>query len=170
MPTVCVDAVKENLPNVIEFVTKMLGENADGKLVFELELICEEVFVNICNYAYGENVGKAEIEVSKLSDSIVVKFIDSGKKFNPLEIAEPNIHAPLEERSIGGLGIFMTKKLSDALSYDRSNGKNIFTITKNYSSLKIQNRIIQCFQNQVIIIRLSVFCHGIDTIMEMLND
>ena len=43
MPIVCVDAVKENLPNVIEFVTKMLGENADGKLVFELELICEEV-------------------------------------------------------------------------------------------------------------------------------
>ena len=49
MPIVCVDAVKENLPNVIEFVTKMLGENSDGKLVFELELICEEVFVNICN-------------------------------------------------------------------------------------------------------------------------
>ena len=70
MPIVCVDAVKENLPNVIEFVTKMLGENADGKLIFELELICEEVFVNICNYAYGENVGKAEIEVSKLSESI----------------------------------------------------------------------------------------------------
>ena len=116
MPIVCVDAVKENLPNVIEFVTKMLGENADGKLV----------------YAYGENVGKAEIEVSKLSDCIVVKFIDSGKKFNPLEIAEPNIHAPLEERSIGGLGIFMTKKLSDTLSYERSNGKNICTITKNF--------------------------------------
>ena len=92
MAIVCVDAVKENLPNVIEFVTKMLGENADGKLVFELELICEEVFVNICNYAYGENVGKAEIEVSKHPDSIAVKFIDSGKKFNPLEIAEPNIH------------------------------------------------------------------------------
>ena len=121
MPIVCVDAVKENLPNVIEFVTKLLGENADGKLVFELELICEEVFVNICNYAYGENVGKAEIEVSKFSDCIVVKFIDSGKKFNPLE-----------KRSIGGLGIFMTKKLSDALSYERSNGKNIFTITKNF--------------------------------------
>ena len=142
MPIVCVDAVKENLPNVIEFVTKMLGENADGKLVFELELICEEVFVNICNYAYGENVGKAEIEVSKLSDCIVVKFIDSGKKFNPLEIAEPNIHTHKK---------FLIQRI-------------------NYSSLKIQNRIIQCFQNQVIIIRLSVFCHGIDTIMEMLND
>lgn len=142
MPTVCVDAVKENLPNVIEFVTKMLGENADGKLVFELELICEEVFVNICNYAYGENVGKAEIEVSKLSDSIVVKFIDSGKKFNPFEIAEPNIHAPLEERSIGGLGIFMTKKLSDALSYDRSNGKTFLQLQR-ISNLKNQLFITQ---------------------------
>ena len=119
MPIVCVDAVKENLPNVIEFVTKLLGENADGKLVFELELICEDSRMVFC-------------KISKFSDCIVVKFIDSGKKFNPLEIAEPNIHAPLEKRSIGGLGIFMTKKLSDALSYERSNGKNIFTITKNF--------------------------------------
>ncbi len=132
MAIICVDAVKENLPNVIEFVTKKLGENADSKLVFELELICEEVFINICNYAYGENVGKAEIEVITLSGSIVVKFIDSGKNFNPLEMAEPNIHAPLEERNIGGLGIFMTKKLSDTLSYKRTNGKNILTITKNF--------------------------------------
>lgn len=133
MPIVCVDAVKENLPNVIEFVTKLLSENADGKLVFELELICEEVFVNICNYAYGENVGKAEIEACKLSDCIVVKFIDSGKKFNPLEIAEPNIHAPLEERSIGGLGIFMTKKLSDKLLYERTDNKNILTVIKYFN-------------------------------------
>lgn len=133
MPIVCVDAVKENLPNVIEFVTKLLGENADGKLVFELELICEEVFVNICNYAYGENVGKAEIEVSKFSDCIVVKFIDRGKKFNPLEIAEPNIHTPLEERSIGGLGIFMTKKLSDKLLYERTDNKNILTVIKYFN-------------------------------------
>lgn len=133
MSIVCVDAVKENLPNVIEFVTKLLGENADGKLVFELELICEEVFVNICNYAYGENVGKAEIEACKLSDCIVVKFIDSGKKFNPLEIAEPNIHAPLEERSIGGLGIFMTKKLSDKLLYERTDNKNILTVIKYFN-------------------------------------
>lgn len=133
MPIVCVDAVKENLPNVIEFVTKLLGENADGKLIFELELICEEVFVNICNYAYGENVGKAEIKACKLSDCIVVKFIDSGKKFNPLEIAEPNIHAPLEERSIGGLGIFMTKKLSDKLLYERTDNKNILTVIKYFN-------------------------------------
>ena len=83
-------------------------------------------------YSENQDIRVDEIEVSKLSDSIVVKFIDSGKKFNPLEIAEPNIHAPLEERSIGGLGIFMTKKLSDTLSYERSNGKNIFTITKNF--------------------------------------
>ena len=124
----------------------MLGENANGKLVFELELICEEVFVNICNYAYGENVGKAEIEVSKLSDSIVIKFIDSGKKFNPLEIAEPNILAPLEERSIGGLGIFMTKKLSDALSYERSNGKTFLQLQR-ISNLKNQLFLISIVQH-----------------------
>lgn len=71
MPIVCVDAVKENLPNVIEFVTKMLGENADGKLVFELELICEEVFVNICNYAYGENVGKVKLKLANFQTALL---------------------------------------------------------------------------------------------------
>ena len=80
MPIVCVDAVKENLPNVIEFVTKMLGENADGKLVFELELICEEVFVNICNYAYGKNVGKAEIDLTQTEYNIMALLsIHAGK-------------------------------------------------------------------------------------------
>lgn len=132
MAIICVDAVKENLENVTEFVTGQLGKKADGKFRFEVELICEEVFINICNYAYGENVGKAEIEVITLSGSIVIKFIDSGKEFNPLKKADPNINAPLEERNIGGLGIFMTKKLSDKLSYERLNGKNIFTITKNF--------------------------------------
>lgn len=130
MAMICVDAVKENLENVTEFVTGQLGEKADGKFRFEVELICEEVFINICNYAYGENIGKAEIEVSTLSDGIVIKFIDSGKEFNPLKKADPDINAPLEERNIGGLGIFMTKNLSDTLSYERTNGKNILTITK----------------------------------------
>ena len=64
MAIVCVDAVKENLPNVIEFVTKMLGENADGKLVFELELICEEVFVNICNYAYVKMSARLKLKLA----------------------------------------------------------------------------------------------------------
>ena len=71
MPIVCVDAVKENLPNVIEFVTKMLGENADGKLVFELELICEEVFVNICNYAYGEMSARLKLKLANFQTALL---------------------------------------------------------------------------------------------------
>lgn len=130
MKTFCVDAIKENLQSVTDFVTDQLGENADSRLCFELELICEEIFINICSYAYGDNIGTAEIEAGTLSDSIVIKFIDSGKEFNPLEKADPDINAPLEERNIGGLGIFMTKKLSDKLSYERYDGKNILTIVK----------------------------------------
>ena len=71
MPIVCVDAVKENLPNVIEFVTKMLGENADGKLVFELELICEEVFVNICNYAYDQISARLKLKLTNFQTALL---------------------------------------------------------------------------------------------------
>lgn len=135
MDAICVLAVKDNLKNVTEFVVNRLDKNADEKVRFELELICEEVFVNICNYAYGQNIGKAEIEVCKRSDSIVIKFIDSGKEFNPLEIADPDINSPLEERNIGGLGIFMTKKLSDKLLYERTDNKNILTVIKYFNFL-----------------------------------
>lgn len=133
MDAICVLAVKDNLKNVTEFVVNRLDKNANEKVRFELELICEEVFVNICNYAYGQNIGKAEIEVCKRSDSIVIKFIDSGKEFNPLEIADPDINSPLEERNIGGLGIFMTKKLSDKLLYERTDNKNILTVIKYFN-------------------------------------
>lgn len=134
MPIVCVDAVKENLPNVIEFVTKMLGENADGKLVFELELICEEVFVNICNYAYDQNIGKAEIEVSNSSlDCIVVKnSLTAEKNSIRLKLQIRTFTLRLRNEASAVWEFFMTKKLSDTLSYERSNGKNIFTITKNF--------------------------------------
>lgn len=133
MDALCVLAVKDNLKNVTEFVVNRLDKNVGEKVRFELELICEEVFVNICNYAYGQNIGKAEIEVCKHSDSIAIKFIDSGKEFNPLEIADPDINSPLEERNIGGLGIFMTKKLSDKLLYERTDNKNILTVIKYFN-------------------------------------
>lgn len=134
MRSLCVEAIKENLSDVIEFAAKQLGDAADEKIRFEIELICEEVFINICSYAYGEKTGNAEIEIDRSSDDVVIKFIDGGKEFNPLESRNPDIGSPLEERRTGGLGIFITKKLSDRLSYKRENGKNILTVEKSVNS------------------------------------
>ena len=57
-------------------------------------------------------------------------FEDSGKKFDPLAKEDPDISLPVEERQIGGLGIFMVKKSMDKVTYEYKDGKNILTIVK----------------------------------------
>lgn len=89
----------------------------------------EEVFVNVSKYAYNDG-GVVEITLSKTNDKITFIFKDSGKKFNPLEKEDPNITASSEEREIGGLGIFMVKKIMDEVYYEYTNNQNVLTLVK----------------------------------------
>ena len=89
----------------------------------------EEIFVNVANYAYEEK-GTVEITLSRTQDKITFIFRDNGVKFNPLEKEDPNITASSEEREIGGLGIFMVKKIMDECSYDYVDNHNVLTLVK----------------------------------------
>ena len=89
----------------------------------------EEIFVNVAKYAYNGN-GTVEITLSKFKDHVSFVFKDSGKPFNPLAKADPNITASSEEREIGGLGIFMVKKIMDKVEYEYINGQNVLTLVK----------------------------------------
>ena len=60
-----------------------------------------------------------------------LQFKDNGKPYNPLEAEEPDITASAEDRSIGGLGIFMVKKMLDNVEYSYVDNYNILTLTKN---------------------------------------
>ena len=64
---------------------------------------------------------------------LTVSFTDSGKAFNPLEKPDPDITLSVEEREIGGLGIFLTKKYMDSVLYERKDNQNVLTITKTIS-------------------------------------
>ena len=86
-----------------------------------------EIFANIAGYAY-KNGGMAVIE-SKVDDVLYkLVFRDNGKKFNPLTYGDPDVTQSAEERSIGGLGIYMVKQMADFLEYDYIDGYNILTI------------------------------------------
>jgi serine phosphatase RsbU (regulator of sigma subunit)/anti-sigma regulatory factor (Ser/Thr protein kinase) len=89
----------------------------------------EEVFVNVAKYAY-ENTGTVEITLSKFRDHITFVFKDRGVPFNPLDKEDPNINASSEDREIGGLGIFMVKKIMDKVTYEYANNENILTLVK----------------------------------------
>jgi anti-sigma regulatory factor (Ser/Thr protein kinase) len=130
MKELIIDAKIENLDAVLEFIT---GELEIGdcpmKLQTQIAIATEEVFVNIAHYAYKPEVGGATIRVS-VSDEVCIEFEDKGKPYNPLENTDPDITLGAEEREVGGLGIFMVKKIMDAVEYRREGNKNILTIRK----------------------------------------
>ena len=100
-------------------------------VVFNLNLVLEEAVVNIIHYAYP----KEEHQYIYLSahvheGSIVFVLTDTGKEFDPTLAPEADITLSAEEREIGGLGIFITKKTMDTVSYAYENGENILTMIK----------------------------------------
>ena len=131
MQELIIDATVENLDRVNEFVHKTIAEtDCTKKAVMQLDLIVEEIFVNIANYAY-EATGLVKI-VSEVSNGFIsLTFIDSGIPYNPLDKADPDISLSAEDRNIGGLGIFLTKKLVEDISYKYVDGQNILQLSKS---------------------------------------
>lgn len=100
-----------------------------------LRLVCEELVVNVVDYAYPENAeGYLDIEIEREDDLIVIRFKDGGTPFNPLQKEMPDITLPLEERRIGGLGIFLTIKKMDEVIYEYVENENVLTIKKTISN------------------------------------
>jgi len=133
MEKITVDAVLENLQTVIDFATEKLEER-DGsmKVVMQTELVIEEIFVNIASYAYHPEIGPATfcMEFEENPHALLMTFIDEGKPYNPLEQEAPDTTLALEERNVGGLGIFLVKKNVDEISYEYADGKNILHMKK----------------------------------------
>jgi len=129
-----IEALKDNLPQVLEFIDLHL-ESADCpmKPKLQIDLAVEEIFVNIANYAYGQEMGRAvvRIEVSEEPICVTVTFIDNGIPYDPLAKEDPDITLSAEERQIGGLGIFMVKSTMDDVIYDYKDGQNILKLKKN---------------------------------------
>lgn len=129
-----IDALVENLDKVNDFVHDSIEDlECSKKALMQLGIVVEEIFVNIASYAYPGKVGKAVVqcEVKENPSSIILTFIDSGVEYNPLARKDPNLELELHEREIGGLGIFMVKKIVDDISYKYVDEKNILTITKS---------------------------------------
>ena len=128
------EATVENLDVVNAFIDELLAPlECSPKKRFQLDLVVEEIFVNIANYAYGDGTGQAVLRFSLQQDPLKMKivFMDEGVAYDPLAKDEPDVTLPMEERNIGGLGIFLVKKNVEDIHYERKDGKNILTIYKD---------------------------------------
>ena len=96
-----------------------------------LRLACEEIVMNITSYAYPEGAdGFLEVEIEKTDNRIIIRFMDGGMPFNPLEHKKPDTSQSWKLRPIGGLGILLVTKKMDAIHYDYVENKNVLTIEK----------------------------------------
>lgn len=128
-----VPAAIENLDAVTDFVDGELeAVDCPQKVVMQMNIIIDELFSNIAHYAYPNEAGDAVIGVTVDESSVTITFADKGIPFNPLDRKDPDVTESAEDRPIGGLGIFMVKKMADEVGYEYRDGSNILSITKRW--------------------------------------
>lgn len=121
----------ENLEPMLDFIEqggKELG--FDVRKLNQVRLASEEALVNVINYAYPDKCGNIEIAYVKDDKGFLLEIIDWGTPFNPLLLPEPDIKSPMENRKIGGLGIYMVRSIMDRVDYRRDEDKNVLTLVK----------------------------------------
>ena len=94
-------------------------------LIFKVNLILEELGLNVIKYGYDGGLHDFDINLVSDQEAIAIEIIDSGRPFNPLEDSpQPNTDGAIEERPIGGLGVYLVREMSDDMQYRREHSKN----------------------------------------------
>ena len=130
-----IEAARENLSPVLEFLDGYLERHGcPVKTQAQLDIAVEEIFVNIASYAYGGKSGRATIRLRETHDpkGVSVTFIDQGVPFDPLGRPDPDVTLSADDRAVGGLGIYITKKSMDGIRYEYRDNSNILTLTKYF--------------------------------------
>ncbi len=113
MKEVTVEATLESIPVITEFVDGQLEQfDCPVKAQMQIDIAIDELFSNIVHYAYHPGTGPATVRVEVIEEplSVVITFIDQGVPYDPLAKADPDVTLSVEEREIGGLGIYIVKK------------------------------------------------------------
>ncbi|MDR2362853.1 MAG: SpoIIE family protein phosphatase, partial [Spirochaetaceae bacterium] len=124
-------AVLDNLDRLLEWIEITLEDySCPAKTGRQIAIVTEECFVNIVHYAYPGKTGEVILRAGRTGKALALQFEDGGIPFNPLEWPDPKIKGSIEERTIGGLGIYLVKTMMDHVTYQRLNDRNLLTIFK----------------------------------------
>ncbi|MBE6997285.1 MAG: ATP-binding protein [Ruminococcaceae bacterium] len=133
MKELTVDAVPKSLRQIKAFVDAELAAlDCPLDTRRQMDIAVDEVFGNIVHYAYSDAVGsvKLRFEAEQTPLAVTLTFLDSGIPFDPLQAEAPDTSLAARERAIGGLGIFVVKKLMDEVCYEYADGKNVLRLKK----------------------------------------
>lgn len=133
MSSVTFDADFDNLDEIREFVGDVASQvGFSDKEIYSIQLAADEASSNIIEHAYtGIKNGKLEIECTVFEGGLKIVMRDHGKPFDPSSVPEPNVKADLSERKIGGLGMYLMRKLMDEVTYESFDETgNVLTMIK----------------------------------------
>lgn len=123
----------DSLYDLMAFATSHAREQGFSvERIREIELAVEEILVNIIKYAYEGCDDRGSIEISCKPEggrSLVIEIADSGTPFDITSVPDPDVNADINDRQIGGLGIYFVKQLMDEVRYRREDGRNKLTLT-----------------------------------------
>ena len=129
------DDVQEapRLKTFVDEVCEAVG--FDESTTMQINLALEEAVVNVMNYAFPPGT-HGDVRIDAYANDIRLKFVisDSGVPFDPTTRGKVDMSLSLEERDIGGLGIFLVRQLMDSMNYERVNGRNILTLRKKLTN------------------------------------
>lgn len=120
-----------------DFINEIADEENIAPAISEsVNLALEEAVVNVINYAYPKGVeGTIVLESNVTPEEWKFRLVDSGESFDPTKADDVDVTLDIEDRPVGGLGIFLVKQIMDNISYERNGNENILTMTK-----KLENK------------------------------
>ena len=106
-------------------------EDWSSDTLFRVDLVMDELVVNIMDYGYDDSDHEIDITFTSEEDAVTIEITDEGRSFDPLNDApEPDLTSPLEERRVGGLGVYLARTMMDELVYRREGDRNHLTLVK----------------------------------------
>ncbi len=99
-----------------------------GERLYAVELVTEEAVINVFKYAYPRGDGKIRLRCMANGDGFVIEVTDWGGPFDATAQPDPDLTGPLEERPVGGRGIYLIKKMTDEMRYTRKGRQNILSL------------------------------------------
>jgi len=121
----------ESLHDLLTFITaeaKKKGFSEEARQ--RIELVAEEALVNVFVHGYAQDQGQVEVRCLDSDDTaLTIEVRDTGVSFNPLSLADPDMQPDLAQRKIGGMGVFLIRKMTEGVAYRREGDSNILTVT-----------------------------------------
>ena len=138
--TVNDDALELSLANDLQAIAGIAARidafcearNLSPQIAYAVNLSVDEILTNTIGYGYDDDGARRIALTLRLEgDTLVVVIVDDARAFDSSLATDPDTESPLEERALGGLGLFLVQQMMDSVDYRRQDGRNIVTLTKH---------------------------------------